>query len=496
MSNLGLHQTQRTEVSLTPQQIQLQKLIQMNNIELEQKIQQEVIENPILEFAEDNNDLDDEYNDDLNNIDIEKDDAEDYEDAYVNDDVSFEDYLHDAEVDEVSTPYYDKDAVDPTANQFAGFAYKASLSEQLLDQLRWHDLPEIEEKFAKMIIGYLDDNGYLSASLDTLIKEFFIIENLKIDKNTAEKVLKLIQTFEPNGIAARDLKECLLIQLNNLNLTSENWSLCVDVVDKYFDLFMNQKYQQLRSKLRITNEKLAEIVEILLKLNPKPGEGVYNEENNRIIPDFIIEKIGDSYEIILNDRAASSVTINKDYIKLFEQNKRKRNLNKSEKQAHNYIKDKYESAKLLLEAIRQRRKTLLSIMRSIFTRQFDFFEKGPKYLKPLLYKDLSEELNLDIATISRAVRGKYVEYKGEIYELKYFFSEGLPTDDGDVLAVKHIKELIKEIIDQEPADKPISDDKIAEILQEKGIQIARRTVTKYREAMGIPVARLRKKIIG
>ncbi|HOL81435.1 MAG TPA: RNA polymerase factor sigma-54 [Ignavibacteriales bacterium] len=495
MSSLGLQQTQRTELSLTPQQIQLQKLIQMNNIELEQKIQQEVIENPILEFANEGSDNFEEMDefseepDTLDTLDME-------ESSYLDDDYSFEDYLHDAEVDEVATSFYDKDAADPTANQFAGFAYKSSLTEQLLEQLRWHDLPEIEEKFAKMIIGYLDSNGYLTTPLETLIKEFAIIENIKIDKNTAEKVLKLIQTFEPPGIAARDLKECLLIQLNYINITKENWSICVDIIEKHFDLFLNQKYQQLRSKLRISQDKLVEVIEILLKLNPKPGEGFDNEENNRIIPDFIIEKIGDSYEIILNDRAASSLTINKEYVKIFEQNKRKRNLSKSDKQAHNYIKDKYESAKLLIEAIKQRRKTLLSIMRSLFVRQFDFFEKGPKFLKPLLYKDLAEELNFDIATISRAVRGKYVEYKGEIYELKYFFSEGLPTDDGDVLAVKHIKELIKEIIDQEPADKPISDDKIAELLQEKGIQIARRTVTKYREAMGIPVARLRKRIMG
>lgn len=495
MSNLRIQQTQRTELTLTPQQIQLQKLIQMNNLELEQKIQQEIIENPILEYADDNEDFEQNESDEVDDFDEYDDYSDVSEETKVRDDDSFEDYLHDSEVDEIPTPYYDKDAVEPTANQFAGFAYKASLFEQLYEQLRWHDLPELELEFAKMIIGNLDPNGYLSTSLDTLIKDFYVIENKKISKEDAEKVLKLVQTFEPYGIAARDLKECLIIQLNNMDLDRDTWSLCVDVVDKYFDLFLNQKFQQLKAKLKISQEKLTEIVEIIKTLNPKPGEGLNSEANTRIIPDFIIEKIGDNYEIILNDRASSSLTINSSYIKLFEQNKRKRTLSKSEKQAHNYIKDKYESAKLLLEAIKQRRKTLLSIMRSIFVRQFDFFEKGPKYLKPLLYKDLSEELGYDIATISRAVKGKYVEYKGEIYELKYFFSEGLPTDDGEVLAVKHIKELIKEIIDNEPPDKPYSDDKLAEILQEKGLQIARRTVTKYREAMNIPVARLRKKIV-
>ena len=234
-------------------------------------------------------------------------------------------------------------------------------------------------------------------------------------------------------------------------------------------------------------------MEIIQKLNPKPGEGnIRDEQANQITPDFIIEKVDGNYIITLNDKAMPSVTISPQYLEMLDKTKGRRKKTEREREVNKFLREKIESAKWFLYSIEQRRQTLLKIMRAIFEKQHAFFEHGPRALKPMIYKDIADEIGMDISTISRAVNGKYVQSPQGIHELKYFFSEGLKTDDGEEISNKHIKELIKEIIDNEPKNKPYSDDKIAKILQEKGIQIARRTVAKYREQMKIPVARLRK----
>lgn len=490
MAGLGLQQVARTDLLLTPQQIQLQKLIQMTNLDLEQRIQQEIVENPILEIAENEDSSDDNNETEPDNNDDSKE-----EENYLDDDVSFEDFLPDADIDE--SPVMRSSATNDDSklsNQFSGFVDRVTLTDRLMEQLGWYNLNDELYAMGETIIGNLEESGYLTRELPQMIKELKLNTGYQISLEDAEKVLQLIQNFEPAGIAARNLNECLAIQLKNIDAPADVKKVCGRMLDEFFNLFMNNKFDVLRTKLRITQDMLVDAIGLLKKLNPKPGEGTISEEINHIIPDFIIEKIGETYEITLNDRGSTSVTVNEDYVKIFEQNKRKRKLDVKEKQTHTFIKDKYESAKLFIEAIKQRRKTLIRIMRSIFVRQFEFFENGPKSLKPLLYKDIAEDVQMDIATISRAVKGKYVQHANGIHELKYFFSEGLPTEDGEVLAVKHIKEILKEVMDKEPANKPHSDDKLTELLQEKGIQIARRTVTKYREAMNIPVARLRKRL--
>ncbi len=236
-------------------------------------------------------------------------------------------------------------------------------------------------------------------------------------------------------------------------------------------------------------------IDQIQKLNPKPGEGnIDAEEINQITPDFLIEKVEDNYIVTLNDRSVPSVTISKSYLEMIDSKKRKRKISEREKETHKFLREKFESAKWFIASLQQRRITLMKIMRSILEKQYEFFESGPRFLKPMIYKDIAEEIGMDISTISRVVNGKYVQSPQGIHELKYFFSEGLSTDSGDEISNKHIKELIKEICDNEPKNNPHSDDKIASILQEKGIHIARRTVAKYREQLKIPVARLRKEL--
>jgi RNA polymerase sigma-54 factor len=247
--------------------------------------------------------------------------------------------------------------------------------------------------------------------------------------------------------------------------------------------------------MNLTTETLKSTISLIHKLNPKPGEGnIESDQANQITPDFIVEKVDENFIISLNDRHVPSVTISTTYLEMLNSNKRKRNISNREKETHKFLREKFESAKWFIASIQQRRETLMKIMRAIVEKQYNFFEFGPKALKPMIYKDIAEEIGMDISTISRVVNGKYVQSPVGIHELKYFFSEGLSTDTGEEISNKHIKELIKEICDTEPKDNPHSDDKIAELLNDKGIHNARRTVAKYREQLRIPVARLRKEL--
>jgi RNA polymerase sigma-54 factor len=265
---------------------------------------------------------------------------------------------------------------------------------------------------------------------------------------------------------------------------------------EYYDDFTKRRFEALKQKMNMTDETIKATVELIQSLNPKPGEGnIESAEMNQISPDFLIEKIENDYTITLNDRSMPSVTISRQYLEMFESNKSKRGKKSTrEKETYKFLREKFESAKWFIACIQQRRDTLMKIMQSIFQRQYQFFEKGPKLLTPMIYKDIAEEINMDISTISRVVNGKYVQSPMGIHELKYFFSEGLITDTGEEVSNKHIKERLKEIITGEDKKKPFSDDKLAELLNKEGIHIARRTVAKYREQLRIPVARLRKEL--
>jgi len=482
---LSLNQRLSQQQKLSPQQIQYQKLLQLNTLALEQRIKTELEINPILEeeieLTQDQEEPEHDKDDELEN-EIKDPDKEEFE---------IEDFMNDDDYDhEKVYRKGEEETFQPIAPQ------RESLSEYLLDQLRMLHLDENLFMLGEEIIGSLNDDGYLKRDLPDILTELELFEHVKIDPAIAENLLKRIQLFDPIGIACRTLQECLLVQLRNSKSADQYYKyLAEKILVDYYDDFTKRRFDALKQKLNMTDETLKETINLIQNLNPKPGEGnIESAEMNQISPDFVIEKVENDYIITLNDKSMPSVTINKSYLEMFDNNRKRGKKTNREKETYKFLREKFESAKWFIACIQQRRETLMKIMQAIFHRQYEFFEKGPKYLRPMIYKDIAEEINMDISTISRVVNGKYVQSDMGIQELKYFFSEGLSTDTGEEVSNKHIKERLKEIIVKEDKRKPFSDEKLAELLNDEGIHIARRTVAKYREQLRLPVARLRKEL--
>lgn len=483
---LTLSQRLSQQQKLSPQQIQYQKLLQLNTLALEQRIKTELELNPILEeemeLSQETDDKEKDKDEDTATDEIKDPDNEEF---------GLEDFMNDDDYDHERV-YRGSDE-----EQFHPLApLKETLSEHLIEQLNMLNLDEKLFRLGEEIIGNLDDGGYLKRSLDEILNELELFEHIKIDPAEAENLLKRIQLFDPLGIASRNLQECLLVQVRNIKNADPYYRYIAEkMLVEFYDDFTKRRFDILKQKMNLTDETLRDTVNFIQSLNPKPGEGnIDSAEMNQISPDFIIEKVDNDYVITLNDRSMPSVTISKQYLEMFENNRRRGKKSSREKETYKFLREKFESAKWFIACIQQRRDTLMKIMQAIFTRQYEFFERGPKALKPMIYKDIAQEINMDISTISRVVNGKYVQSPQGIHELKYFFSEGLATDNGDEVSNKHIKERLKEIIEKEDKRKPFSDDKLAEILNEEGIHIARRTVAKYREQLRLPVARLRKEL--
>jgi RNA polymerase sigma-54 factor len=481
---LSLSQRLSQQQKLSPQQIQYQKLLQLNTLALEQRIKTELELNPILEeemeIVQDENDKD---SDDEFQEEIKDPDKEEFE---------LEDYMNDDDFDHERTyRNTDEEQFHPLAPN------RESLSEHLLEQLRLLNLEPDLYVLGEEIIGNLDLDGYLKRDLSDILNELELFEHIKIKPEKAEELLKKIQHFDPVGLACRTLQECLLVQLRAHKTADPYYRyLAEKMLEEYYDDFTKRRFDILKQKMNMTDETLKSTVELIQSLNPKPGEGnIDSAELNQISPDFVIEKVENDFVITMNDRSMPSVTISRKYLEMFDNNKGKRGKKSNrEKETYKFLREKFESAKWFIACIQQRRDTLMKIMQAIFQNQYEFFEKGPKFLRPMIYKDIAEEINMDISTISRVVNGKYVQSPMGIHELKYFFSEGLSTDTGEEVSNKHIKERLKEIIDSEDKKKPYSDDKLADLLNKEGIHIARRTVAKYREQLRLPVARLRKEL--
>jgi len=478
---------------LSPQQIQYQKLLQLNTLALEQRIKTELEMNPILEELQDEElDLDQLEDDDTPDEKTEEKETEVEEiETSADDEFEIEDYMNEGDLDEarINRSADDDDKTRPIAPS------RTSLIDNLFDQLHLLDLTEEEIIVGELIIQSLSKDGYFKQDLAKLVEDLELFEHVSISFEDAEKVLKQIQLLEPVGIAARSLQECLLVQLHNVNFDEYYSYLAEQVLVKHYKDFVNKRFDAIQKNLDLTRETLKAVLDLIHKLDPKPGEGsIVSDEANQITPDFLIEKHEGNYIVTLNDRSVPSVTISQTYLEMLNTNKRKRKISQRDKETHKFLREKFESAKWFIASIQQRRQTLMKIMRTILEKQYEFFENGPRSLKPMIYKDIADEVMMDISTISRVVNGKYVQSPVGIHELKYFFSEGLSTDSGNEISNKHIKELIKEICDEESKRSPFSDDKIASMLKEKGIHIARRTVAKYREQLKIPVARLRKEL--
>lgn len=480
---LSLSQKLSQQQKLSPQQIQYQKLLQLNTLALEQRIKTELEINPILEELSDgdsdtldqDNDSSEEISDEYSDVDKEEFDLEDFMNDY------------DKDSDRINRSN-DEEVYHPVAQQ------RESLSEHLTQQLQMLNLDDDVYMLGEEIIGNLDEDGYLKRDLSEILKELSLFEHVDISFNEAEKLLHKIQKFDPIGVACRTLQECLLVQLRNSDYDPYYKYLAEDLLVNYFDDFTKRRFEIIKQKMNLTDESLRETFNLIHKLNPKPGEGnIDSVELNQISPDFIIEKQEDSFVITLNDRSLPSVTISRTYLEMFKNNKKGKK-NSRDKSTYKFLREKFESAKWFIACIQQRRDTLMRIMQAILEKQYEFFDMGPKYLKPMIYKDIAEEIQMDISTISRVVNGKYVQSPMGIHELKYFFSEGLTTDSGEEVSNKHIKERLKELMDSEDKSSPYSDDRLAEILNEEGIHIARRTVAKYREQLKMPIARLRKQL--
>ncbi len=472
---------------LSPQQIQYQKLLQLNVMSLEQRTKEEMEINPLLE-----NELLDSEEPIQEQLDDSYDSDDDFDSSSDADEYDVEDYMNEGDLDSDSydSNYDGEEKTRPLAPS------KVSITDSLLDQLHLMDEPEELRILGEMIIQSLDKDGYLKIDLESLVEDLEMFDHIKIDIERAEKLLKRIQKFEPIGIASRSLQECLLVQLENLSYDAYYTYLAEEILKNHYKDFVNKRFAILETKLNLTDSTLKQTLNLIHKLNTKPGEGTISSEvANQITPDFTVEKIDDNFIVSLNDKSsADSLTLSKTYLDLLQSNKRKRKLSTQQKETHKFLREKFESAKWFIASIQQRRHTLMQIMTTIVEKQYKFFEIGAKALQPMIYKDIADEIQMDISTISRVVNGKYVQSPVGIHELKYFFSEGLETSSGEEISNKHIKELLKELIEGESKKTPLSDDKLKNLLNEKGIKIARRTVAKYREAMMIPVARLRKEM--
>jgi len=477
-----LSQTQK----LSPQQIQYQKLLQLNTLALEQRIKTELEMNPVLEEElEMSMDQNDKEKDSESETEVE----DEYSDKD-NEEFSLEDYMNDDDYDhERINRSNDEEVYQPLAPQ------RETLSEHLTEQLRLLHLDEELFILGEEIIGNLDEDGYLKRDLPEILSELDMFEHIKIDIQAAEDLLKRIQKFDPIGIACRSLQECLIVQLRESKSDPYNKYLAIKMLENHYDEFTKRRFDLIKHRMNLTDDGLRDTVALIQSMNPKPGEGnISTMESNQVTPDFLVEKVDENWVITLNDKSMPSVTISKSYLEMFDSNKRSKK-NQREKEAYKFLREKFESAKWFIACIQQRRETLMKIMRAILERQYEFFEKGPKLLKPMIYKDIAEEIMMDISTISRVVNGKYVQSPMGIHELKYFFSEGLSTDFGEEVSNKHIRERLREIIEAENKKAPYSDDKLAELLNAEGIHIARRTIAKYREQLKLPVARLRKQMM-
>jgi len=486
---IGLSQNLRLEQRLTPQQILLSTLLQLPLLNLEQKIKSELEMNPVLEEGED-------QEEELQDTEIEstqeelEEVASDFElmednqkadDDYdrkelekAQEDTDLENLLNDDEAFEIRIPR-DKNQEEYERPEIS----LKSLPEHLMEQL--HILPLNEKEFAvgEYLIWNIRDDGYLDAG--TTVEN--VARNFEIPEERVEYVLKQIQKLDPTGVGSRDLRECLMVQLEEKELTH---SLAYRILKDYFEDFKNKRYQKILDELQISKEELQESINEILKLNPKPGEGIFDARTNYIVPDFIVEKVDGRFVVSLNDWNIPPLRISNAYKKmLFD----KKNTNK---EARQYIRKKVESARWFINSIYQRRITMLKVMEAIVEKQKDFFEKGPEYIKPLIMREIAEMINMDISTVSRVANGKYVQTDFGVFELKYFFNERIENDEGEEISTRVVKSKIKEIISEEDTHKPLSDEKIAAILKKEGFPIARRTVAKYREQLGIPVARLRR----
>ena len=499
MSNQRLTQTQRLDIKLSPQQIQLMKLIQLPLIELEQRIKEEIEANPALEDTNDDNEFD-ENNEP--NMDDDNGENDDYNDDEVNFDKDEEfditDYLQDEEIDDYSYKLQTNNYSADDETYEAPIVNEESFQDYLNHQLGFHDLSEKELTIGNYIIGNLDDNGYLCRPIPNIVDDLLFATGIETTEEEVNEVLEIVQQLDPPGIGAKDLQECLLIQLQRRQQEDPfgDYTLAINIIKDCFDDFSKKHFDRIGKKYEISNKELKNALDMILKLDPKPG-GTSNSGSRNIhyiTPDFFIMVRDGQIELSIDGRNVPELHVSPSYIQMlgdYTKNKDSRSM----QEAAQFVKQKIDSAKWFIDAIQQRQKTLLVTMQAIIDKQKDYFLTGDEtLLKPMILKDIAEKVGLDISTISRVVNSKYVQTPYGTFLLKTFFSEGITNNEGEEVSTREIKKILQDCVDNESKEKPMTDEALMEILKEKGYPIARRTVAKYREQLGIPVARMRKEI--
>lgn len=469
---------------LSPQQIQLMKLIQLPTLAFEQRVQQELEENPLLESgkAEEaiDQDLNNEFDDDGTDV--------------IETDINVDEYLSDDE-----TPSYkltsNNYSPDDEEKQIP-FASGISFTQYLLTQLRTYRLDETEFAIAEFLVGSIDGSGYLRRDLENILDDLAFTQNIYTELPTIERILKTVQTLDPAGVGARNLRECLLLQLERKSKT-DSVELAIEILKNYFDEFSKKHYTQLKTRLKVDTDTLREGIQEIEQLNPKPG-GSYSGNTRiieHVIPDFTIRIVEGELDLTLNGRNAPDLHISNEYSNILKGYRESEKPTKEQKEAVQFVKQKLDGAKWFIEAIQQRQQTLMLTMTAIMEYQKDYFLSGDdRQLKPMILKDIAETIRMDISTVSRVANSKYVDTPYGTKLIKDFFSESMTNVDGEEVSTLGIKDILQSIVDKEDKSKPYTDEELAALLKEKGYPIARRTVAKYRKQLDLPVARLRKEL--
>lgn len=489
MQKLGLSQS--LQQKLSPQQIQFIKLLQVPTAELENRIEEELEINPALEEGEDNETPAE------TNTEEEYPESPETPTSGGDEEIDIKDYLRD---DDYSGYKMQGDGDGDEEDRDLPIPMSTSLHEQLMNQLDFLGLDERQYPIGKQLIGSIETDGYIRRDLDAIVNDLAFSQGIETTPEEVEVVLKKIQnSIDPPGIAARTLQECLLLQLDRMDNGHDiDVAVAKKIISECFEEFTKKHYQKIQKKLDTEDEDFVrDAIDLIVKLNPKPGGGGASTmvKNQYIIPDYILTNNNGKLELALNSRNAPELRISRSYTDMFKAYDKSNKKDKKLKEAVTFVKQKLDAAKWFIDAIKQRQQTLLRTMRAIVDFQYEFFLEGDETkLKPMILKDIAQMINMDISTVSRVASSKAVQTDFGIYPLKYFFSEGISTDSGEEVSSREVKQIIKDIIDQEDKSKPLSDDKLEKILNDKGYNIARRTVAKYREQLNIPVARLRKEI--
>ena len=501
---LSLRQQLKLQQKLSPQQIQYIKLLQLPTLALEQRIKTELESNPLLEEGLDEEDEIVADNEAVQEK-IDAAEAKPEEAPAVEEPPNKEDEYDWAELlDNTDDLYGYKARVDRSSEEEQRrempMPARLSMAEHLREQLAFLNLDDLETLIAEQIIGSIDEDGYLRRPLESIVDDIMFNHGEMLTEDDVERVLGRIQQLEPVGIAARDLRECLLVQLYTMPEQTSGLGIAVGILEKAYKAFTMKHFAQIKKKLGIDDHDLKAGFDLIQRLDPKPGEGEFSAQQNYITPDFTVRYDDDDFFISLNSHNAPELRVSRQYRTMLEklsaERKKGRKIkNGVDEETRTFLKNKFESARWFINSINQRRHTMLKVMEAIVDLQSDFYMYGEGHLRPMILKDVADIILMDISTVSRVVNGKYVQSDFGVYELKYFFSEGLTTESGEDISNKEVKAIIEGIVGGEDKTKPLSDQKIAQMLEGRGFRIARRTVTKYREQLGVPVARLRKEIV-